>query len=216
LIITSIVKLAERFRAEAAQFDWAPRYNAAPAQVMPVVVVDDEKRRIVPMKWGLVPSWSRDGKMHYSMINAKAETLWEKPSFKNIIGSRRCLIPADGFYEWIKEDDQKIPFRITKRDEKIFGFAGIWDEWRNENGKPLQTFSIITTDANDLLSEFHNRMPVILRPGDESGWLSPDLTRKEEIEPFLKPCPSSLMRKYRVSQLVNSWKNDSSDCIKPV
>lgn len=215
LVITTIMSLAERFRAEAASFDWRPRYNVAPAQVMPVVIHQEEAKKIVPMKWGLVPSWSKEGKTRLSMINARAETLFEKPSFKTLIRTRRCIIPADGFYEWKKGGEEKIPFRITRKDDALFGFAGLWDEWQRGGEPPLHTFTIVTTKANELLSSIHDRMPVMLLPENEEAWLKSD-RQSGEIIPLMTPYPSSEMKMTRVSKSVNSWKNDQKECIEPL
>jgi putative SOS response-associated peptidase YedK len=148
------------------------------------------------------------------MINARAETLAEKPSFKRLIGKRRCVVPADGFYEWRKERKRKVPMRIRLKSEEPFGFAGLWDSWRKPDGKELQSFTIITTEANDLLGPIHDRMPVILAPDGEKLWLESSLQDFSKVSSLLKPYPSDQMEVYEVSTLVNSPRNDLRACIE--
>ncbi len=151
------------------------------------------------------------------MINARAETLTQKPSFKNSFKERRCLVLADGFYEWRKTEKKniKIPMRFVLKSQEPFAFAGLWDAWQKPDGDMLLSFTIITTEANDLMQPIHDRMPVILREKDEDIWLDPDLKDVKKLIPLLTPYPSDMMEGYEVSTLVNSPKNDSPECIKP-
>lgn len=193
-----------------------PRYNIAPSQMHPVVIVEGDYRVLKMMKWGLVPFWAKDTNIGYKMINARAEGIQDKSSFKNPLRKRRCLVLADGFYEWKKIDKKsKIPYFIHLKSGEPFAFAGLWDIWDKED-EPLTTFTIITTDNNDLIKPIHNRMPVILHQKDEGTWLDPELRDPDRLLPLLKPYPSEEMEMYEVSTIVNSPKNDIADCIKPI
>jgi putative SOS response-associated peptidase YedK len=192
------------------------RYNIAPSQEVPVIVQDNGKNELKPMKWGLVPSWAPDKSIGDQMINARAETLTQKPSFKQLVQQRRCLVPANGFYEWRREGNQKVPVWIHLKDKKPFAFAGLWDTWRDVEGE-IVTFTIITTVANRLLRPIHNRMPVIFDGLQARQWLDPRLSmRAADIAAVLAPFPSELMEAHDVSPLVNKPKNETPDCITPV
>lgn len=210
-------KLAERFGFEPLSTEFHPRYNIAPGQEVPVV------RRSSPkilefMHWGLIPSWAKDKKIGYKMINARAESLLEKPSFKRPFQRRRCLVPTDGFYEWKKNEGKegKIPYRITMKNRELFAFAGLWDIWRDPEGSELHSFTIITTEANELLKPIHNRMPVILRPEAEEAWLDIEGMEIASLQKLLKPYASKELLAYPVGKLVNSPRNDSPQCIQEV
>jgi putative SOS response-associated peptidase YedK len=192
-----------------------PRYNIAPGQEVLAVVFDDGKMTGRMLKWGLVPYWANDPKIGFKMINARAETVDEKASFKHAFKKRRCLILADGFYEWKKEGDKKIPYRFTLKNEQPFAFAGLWEKW-DKHGGPMYTCTIITTKANELVEAIHDRMPVILPKEWEKVWLDPAIEDAEYLKSLLRPYPSEEMKMYEVSTIVNSPKNDVSDCIKPV
>ena len=189
-----------------------PRYNIAPGQNAPVIA-NDGGRSLRMMRWGLVPSWAKDPTIGHKMINARAETLAEKPSFKGLIGQRRCLVLADGFYEWRKEGKGKVPMRCTLRGGEPFSFAGLWDSWKKPAGGELLSFAIITTQANGLLRPIHERMPVILSKEGEEKWLDPDF---KEVHELLVPYPAEMMEFYDVSKLVNSPRNDLPQCISPL
>ena len=191
-----------------------PRYNIAPGQEVAVVFNRDGGRSLGMMHWGLIPSWAKDPSIGNKMINARAETLSEKPSFKRLIAKRRCLVLSDGFYEWRKEGKRKAPMRIRLKTGEPFGFAGLWDSWRKPDGSDLQTFTIITTEANELLKPIHDRMPVILPEEAEQQWLGFDVKDTSELLSLLKPYPSDLMEAYDVSLLVNSPRNDLPQCIE--
>jgi putative SOS response-associated peptidase YedK len=192
-----------------------PRYNIAPSQEVLAVVSDDGKMTGKMLKWGLVPYWANDPKIGFKMINARAETVDEKASFKHAFKKRRCLILADGFYEWKKEGDKKIPYRFTLKNKQPFAFAGLWEKW-DKHGGPMYTCTIITTKANELVEAIHDRMPVILPKEWEKVWLDPAIEDAEYLKSLLRPYPSEEMKMYEVSTIVNSPKNDVPDCIKPV
>ncbi len=209
-------KLAQRFHLEPPGSDIARRYNIAPTQDAPIIA-NDAPRRLRLMRWGLIPSWAKDETIGNRMINARAETLAEKPSFKKPLERRRCLVPADGFYEWRKSAARaKIPVRIVLKSREPFAFAGLWDLWRDPEGREVPTFAIITTAANELLKPIHDRMPVILRPEDEGKWVDPKLVDPTNLIPFLKPYPAVEMESYEVSPSVNSPSDDSPNCIAPL
>lgn len=186
------------------------RYNIAPSQYHPVVTVSQDRRVVSMMKWGLVPFWSKDPKIGYKMINARSEGIENKPSFKNPLKKMRCLVPADGFYEWSKPD--KVPHYFKLKSGEPFAFAGLWDLWETGD-EPLKTFTIITTSPNELMAPIHNRMPVILKQKDEAKWLDPEIITVDKLLELLKPYPSNEMDFYRVSTIVNSPKNDVPECI---
>jgi len=194
------------------------RYNIAPTQPAPVVVLRDGVPVLSLMRWGLVPSWRREEKGARPIINARAEGIENKPTFKHLLSSRRCLVLADGFYEWGGKREgrlsARVPYRFTLRSGEPFAFAGLWDVWRAPTGGGTETFTIITTGANELVGRIHDRMPAILDPETALEWID---ARREwrELRAMLKPYPSSEMTAYRVSELVNSPRNDSPQCIVP-
>ncbi len=193
--------------------DFEPRYNIAPSQLAPVIVNVDGTRVLGLYWWGLVPSWAKDMKLGYKMINARCETIGEKPSYRRLVNKRRCLVPADGFYEWQKSEDgkSKTPIRIMLQSGAPFAFAGLWDEWRDAGGQPLRSYTILTTSANPLLKKVHDRMPVILRPGGIDLWLDPDVPLDEVAGEF-SPYPDHEMVYYPVSTFVNNPRNDGPEC----
>jgi putative SOS response-associated peptidase YedK len=192
-----------------------PRYNIAPSQEVLAVVSDGEKITGKMLKWGLVPYWANDPKIGFKMINARAETVDEKASFKHAFKKRRCLVLADGFYEWRKEGNKKIPYRFTLKSERPFAFAGLWEKW-DKHGDSMYTCTIITTKANELVKEIHERMPVILPKEWEEVWLDPAIDDTEYLKTLLRPYPAEEMKMYEVSTAVNSAKNDVEECVKPI
>lgn len=214
-LTADIQKVAMRFDAHVFNADWNPRYNIAPGQSV-LAVIEEEKRKLVSMTFGFIPHWSKERKTGYTMINARAETISQKPSFRQSYKSKRCLIPADGFYEWQEKGKSKIPYRIALKSDVLFAFAGIWDSWTNEQGTVIQTMAIVTTQGNALTLQLHDRMPVILHQKDEALWLNPKVTDAISVEPLLVPYPASEMKMFRVSPLVNSWRNDSPECIQKI
>jgi putative SOS response-associated peptidase YedK len=207
-------ELQRRFGFEPEGLAMAPRYNLAPGQEAGIVVCD-EKRRLRMMRWGLVPSWAKDAKMGYKTINARAETLTQKPLFKALLKGKRCLVLADGFYEWRKNSASKRPLRYVLKSREPFAFAGLWDLWHDPKGGELFTFTIITTLANQLIKPVHDRMPVILKPEHEQAWLDPEHGDPESLKGMLDPFPSDLMEGYQVSPACNSPAHDGPECIEP-
>jgi putative SOS response-associated peptidase YedK len=205
--------LAETFDT-GNEVDWSPRYNIAPGQDVAVIRQDAArpKRLISLMRWGLVPAWAKDLKAGYKMINARAETIADTPAFRDPFRSRRCLVPADGFYEWSKGGKQKTPFLFSMVDNSLFAFAGIWDRWKRPDKTWAETCSIVTTSANALLSDVHNRMPVILKSENYDLWLDPGFHNVNQLLDVLKPFPADAMRRYPVSTRVNSVQNDDPTC----
>jgi len=175
-----------------------------------------ERAEAVMMQWGLVPHWAKDITATHRPINARAESLAEKPMFRDLLKSQRCLVPASGFFEWKHEWGHKIPFYIHVKDDPVFGFAGLYDVWRNPAGTTLKTYTIITTTPNELMAPIHNRMPVILRQDDEMRWLSRDVLPADEVKRILSPYPAEGMEAYPVSDRVNSPGADDEKVIEPV
>ncbi len=193
-----------------------PRYNVAPGQDVISIINDGNKNRVGLFKWGLVPSFAKDEKIGYSMINAKSETLQEKPSYRPSLEHKRCVILANGFYEWKKEDKHKIPMRILMKDQSIFPIAGLWSTFVRPDGTKLHTCTIITTQANALVSKIHDRMPVILTEETRASWLNPRITDYKTLSNYLKPFDPKHMYSYQVSSLVNSAKNELKECVEPI
>jgi putative SOS response-associated peptidase YedK len=196
--------------------DISPRYNIAPTQGV-AVVTNDGANKLDFFTWGLVPSWAKDPAIGSRMINARAETLADKPSFRNAFKRRRCLILADGFYEWqaVPGNKTKIPTYIRLKDGKPFAFAGLWEDWHAPDGSQILSTTIITTQPNELLKPIHNRMPVILPEAAYKTWLTPGESLPESMNPLLRPFEANRMEAFPVSRLVNSPSNDSPDCIRP-
>jgi putative SOS response-associated peptidase YedK len=192
-----------------------PSFNIAPTQEIPVVI-NKEGNRLITCRWGLIPPWAKDLSISSRMINARAETLAEKPSFKGPFKKHRCLIVADGFYEWRKTETGKIPVYITMKNGLPFGFAGLYSDWAPPEGKSIRTCTIVTTEPNELITPIHNRMPVIIKPDDRDRWLDPDEHDPEALIPLLAPYPSDEMVAWQVSRAVNSPGYDSPENIEPV
>lgn len=209
--------VAERFGVEQLTMNIEPRFNIAPTQPVPVVLTEDGKPRLDVMRWGLVPFWSKDIKSMKPLINARGETIAQKPAFKNCLIRRRCLIPADGFFEWKREGKEKIPMYIYCADMELFAFAGLWEEWKDrESGNVVRSCSIITIGANNTVAPVHDRMPVILRPEDESAWLDTSRTKPEELMQFVIPAADERIKMHEVSAQVNKWSVETPDLIVPV
>jgi len=207
--------LVEAFEIEEYPSSITPNYNIAPTQEVAAVVEEDEKRKLERFHWGLIPSWAKDPAIGNKMINARAETVSEKPSFRKAFKVRRCLILADGFYEWQKMDNGKQPYYIKMQDDSPFAFAGLWEIW-GKNGEEIRSCTIITTDANDLMDEIHHRMPVILQPEDYSMWLDPDFDEEASLTSLLKPYPAAAMEAYPVSRRVNKPSNNEPGAVEPM
>ncbi|AFY56398.1 hypothetical protein Riv7116_3958 [Rivularia sp. PCC 7116] len=211
-------RLKEMFEvSDISNCQLEPRYNIAPTQTVATVLYDSEskKRQCQLLRWGLIPSWSKDSKIGSRMINARAETLAEKPSFRSAFKRRRCLVLADGFYEWKKLADKKQPYYFQLQDKQPFAFAGLWEEWQSPENEKINSCTIITTDANELLQPIHNRMPVILQQPDYEQWLDPHLQKTELLQQLLHPYLSEKMTSYAVSIRVNNPNHNSLECIKP-
>ena len=195
-----------------------PRYNIAPAQIIDVVREDDAERVVSQLKWGLVPSWAKDAEIGNRMINARAETITEKPSFREAFKKRRCIIPASGFFEWKKKGaGTKQPYYFYLEEKEAFGFAGLWEEWIDkETGELLETCTIITTEANDVLKPVHDRMPVIIKPDYYDQWLDSKETKTDGLVKLLAPYPAKEMASHPVSTNVNYPDADSPELIKPI
>ena len=210
--------VAQRFDAQQTSFDFPARYNIAPMQTIAVVTRGahgDDRRVLEGYRWGLVPSWAKDETIGAKMINARAETLAEKPSFKNALNSRRCLIPADGFYEWKTVGKTKQPHYIRFRDDRIYAFAGLWDEWNSAATRaPLRTATIITSAPNPLLATLHHRMAVILKPQDEAVWLDPQVSGAEALQ-LLQTFPDDELEAFSVDRRVGNVAFDDAACIAP-
>lgn len=209
--------IEERFgEATFDEEDYEESYNIAPSQMVLSVINDGNKNRLGFLKWGLVPPWANDPKVGFKMINARAETVHEKPSFREAFKKRRCLIVADSFYEWKRTEDRKIPMRIKMKNDNLFAMAGLWESWKDTKGNLVHTCTILTTEANELMSSFHDRMPVILKQEDEQKWLNLNLNHVDELRPFLIPLENGLLEAYEVSDKVNSPKNNAPELIEKV
>ena len=198
--------------------DWEPRYNIAPTQAVPVVRQHPKEpvRQLSLMHWGLIPLWAKDPAIATNTINAKSETAATKPAFRDPLRFRRCLVPADGFYEWKKMGKTKQPFCFEVNNGGLFAFAGLWDGWKDSNGNWVRTCSILTTISNALTSAVHKRMPVILDPDSYDLWLDPGMQNVDAVAELLRPYDAKQMRCYPVSTRINYVANDDKDCARPV
>jgi putative SOS response-associated peptidase YedK len=210
--------IEEQFDTTDWQDDWSPRYNIAPTQPIPVIRQHPKEpvRQISTMRWGLIPSWAHDPSAAAKMINARSETAATKPAFRDSLKFRRCLIPADAFYEWQRTSTSKQPFCFEVDDGGLFAFAGLWERWRDPSGQWVKSCSILTTTPNAVTSGVHDRMPVILDPDSYDLWLDPGMTKVEAVSDLLKPCDARLMRCYPVSSRINHVANDDEECSRPV
>jgi putative SOS response-associated peptidase YedK len=210
--------IEEHFDAVSGEEDWGARYNIAPTQPIPVIRQNPKElvREFSLMRWGLVPSWAKDPSVAATMINARAETAATKPAFRDALQSRRCLIPADGFYEWVRMGKAKQPYCFEVNEGELFAFAGIWDRWKDPSANWVKTCSILTTTPNAVTSPVHDRMPVILDPDCYDLWLDPGMHDMNAVSDMLKPFNARLMRCYPVSSRVNHVANDDEGCSMPV
>lgn len=210
-------ELAETFALDSTP-SVEPRYNIAPTQ--PVAVVrhnqDRDRRELVYMHWGLIPFWAKDPSIGSRMINARAETVAEKPAFRAAFKYRRCIIPASGFYEWQKQNGGKQPHYIHHKDGSPLAFAGLWEHWQSPDGSELESCTILTTAANEIMGPLHNRMPVILDPADFGDWLHSDGQGQDRLHHLLRPADDELLTAYPVSTFVNRPQNEAPDCIAPL
>ncbi|MFJ7307768.1 SOS response-associated peptidase [Peribacillus frigoritolerans] len=216
-LFTDIEEIKERFDIQGS-FDeeYQFSYNIAPSQSVLSVINDGVRNRLGYLRWGLIPFWAKDEKAGYKMINARAETIAEKASFRNAYKKKRCLIIADSFYEWKKTPERKIPMRIKLKNHAPFGMAGLWESWKSPEGISIYSCSIITTVPNELMTSIHDRMPVILKPEDEKDWLNPSINDPAYLQQYLKSFDSEQMEAFEVSTDVNSTKNNSPNLIQQI
>lgn len=224
-IIHAADAVAERFGVEPLPFDQGPRYNVAPMQGVPIIIEDQGKRTQVLANWGLVPFWAKDPAIGNKLINARVETLAEKASFKYALARRRCLVPADGFYEWQRTASGNQPYYIRRRDHGLFAMAGLWEIWESPDGSPFLSCAIVTVPPNNVLRPIHSRMPAILLPENEAAWLGNGSSSRagprasgspaEQALSLLRPYPDELLEAYRISRYVNNPANEGPLCIRP-
>jgi putative SOS response-associated peptidase YedK len=214
-LLTHAGALIERFGVEEVIKRPEPRYNIAPSQNV-TVIVQRGTRQLTEMHWGLIPSWAKDASVGNRMINARAETIAEKPSFRSAFKKRRCLILADGFYEWQKAGKAKKPMHIRLKNREPFAFAGLHEYWKTKSGRMLESCAIVTTTPNEIMRPIHLRMPVILHPESEAAWLNPDNQTASDLIQMLRPYDSEQMEAFEVSDYVNSPSNQGPLCIRPV
>jgi putative SOS response-associated peptidase YedK len=207
-------KIAERFAVQAEIDLVLARYNVAPTQQIPAIL-DEDPRKLTTLRWGLVPGWAKDEKVGASLINARCETAADKPAFRNAYKQRRCLVPADGFYEWKSTGLGKVPHHFTLKSGGLFAFAGVWESWRRPDGTPVRTVSLMTTKPNALVADVHDRMPVILAPDNERGWLDRS-TPVEALAGMLVPYPAEEMKVSPVSSAVSNARCDGPELLRPV
>jgi len=211
--------LSNYFNIDPEDLDWAARWNVAPTQEVATIRQDAKlpKRKFSLMRWGLIPYWSKDSSFAASTINAASETVVDKPAFREPLRRRRCLLPADGFYEWKRiGPKQKQPYNIGMADDGVFAFAGLWDRWNGPEGKTIESCTILTTNANPLLKPLHDRMPVILHRDDYDRWLDPGITDPARVTDLLRPFDGRLMRIYPVSETVNRADSEGPECAQEV
>ena len=213
-------EIEERFNAtfysdELERYNPLPNFNVAPTQMHPVITETDPKH-LHFYRWGLIPFWARDKSIGSRMINARSETLLEKPAFKNLLKSRRCLVPFDGFYEWKKKDKTRIPYRIVTTDQEIFAVAGLWDSWKvPESNETIYSFTVITVPPNKKMKNIHDRMPAMLTRQNEKYWIDPEI-RPEDALQLLLPYPDQDIKAYEVSTRVNNVRENDASLIEPV
>lgn len=215
--LTHPAKINEKFGAGILNdIELPPNYNVAPGQSMPVVVDNQTKNELRLMKWGLVPSWAKEAKVCYKMINARSEGIETKPSFRHAYKSQRCLVPANGFYEWQRSTSGKVPYYITLANQNLFSFAGLWEHWQQPSGQSLETYTIITTQANSDMEHIHDRMPVIISPQYEDDWLNPDNQDPEFLRQLLQSSRDTNFVFTPVSDEVNKVANNYPELIRPL
>jgi putative SOS response-associated peptidase YedK len=210
--------IEEHFDAVSGEEDWSPRYNIAPTQAIPVIRQNPTEpiRVFSMMRWGLIPHWAKDPSIATSTFNAKSETAASKPAFRDPLRFRRCLIPADGFYEWQRTGTAKQAYCFEMNDGKLFAFAGLWDGWKDSSGKWVKTCSILTTTPNAVTAAVHHRMPAILDPDGYGRWLDPGMQNLTAVSELLKPYDARLMRRYPVGTRINHVADDDEECSRPM
>jgi len=210
--------IEERFDSVSGDEEWSPRYNIAPTQPVPIIRQNpkEPRRELTLVRWGLVPPWAKDSSGAAMVINARSETAATKPAFRDALKFRRCLVPADGFYEWRPIGKTKQPYCFEVNEGELFAFAGLWDRWRDPSGSTIETCSILTTTPNAVTSTIHDRMPVILDSDSYDLWLDPGMKDVGAVSELLKPSDARLMRCYPVSTRINYVANDDQGCSAPV
>lgn len=206
-------EIKQRFNLRTVDADLSPHYNIAPGTMIPVILSSQPDIAVLA-KWGLIPAWAKDPKVGYRMINARSENIMDRPAYRRPFISQRCLIPSSGFYEWQKTAAEKIPYFICRKDRSLFAFAGLYDIWKDAEGYPVTSCTILTTEPNSVVAKIHNRMPVILEKDDERQWLDERLHDAQVLETFLKPYPGDSMDAKPVSKAVNNPDNDSRQVIR--
>ena len=216
-LYTDPLALAKRFQTDNVP-ELTASYNVAPSQTIPIVRQENSKRHFAFARWGLIPSWAKEINTGYSTINARAETVAEKPSFRSAFKHRRCLIPADGFIEWQELANSKVkqPWLITLKDKQPMALAGLWEHWQGKDGSEIESCTIIVTSGNDLMQNIHDRMPVILPNESWDEWLNTNNTDTQGLQALLTQYPSEEMTAWQVSTVVNSPKHNTEECIKPI
>lgn len=214
-LLADELEILEEFGIEREIDNYHPSYNIAPGQKVLAIIHDGKRKRAGFLRWGLVPAWAHDEKIGYKMINARSESAHEKPSFKNLMAQKRCLVVADSFYEWQVTEDAKQPKRIHLANRKLFAFAGLWDKWDHE-GKSLFTCTILTREANPFMQEIHHRMPIILPKEKEDEWIDPERIEPVDAYEFLYDLEPEDLTAYNVSTHVNTAKNNDESCIAPL
>lgn len=216
-ITCSLHTMVERFAVQQVAYEHQPRYNMAPTQAAPVVIMDGGRRSMLAMQWGLVPSWARDHTIGARMINARVETVAEKPAYRTPFRRRRCLVPADGFYEWQKRNGStsKQPYRFVISNGSPFAFAGLYEQWEGADASFLLTFTILTTEANAVVAPVHARMPLILSPAVEAQWLDPKVQDPQAVHALLSE-PGPQLQGYPVSSAVGNSRNDDPSLVDSI
>lgn len=212
--LTSPDELVQEFGLGELPFALAPRYNIAPTQEAPVVLSNGGRAQIELFRWGLVPGWAPDTRGAARLINARAETVDDKPSFRDAFARRRCLVCADGFYEWRRDGKRRVPYYMYRADGRPIALAGIWEQFVDGEGRPYFSFATLTTAANELMSPIHDRMPVIIAPGDYQRWLDPQPRSRQALDDLLRPAPEAGYLVRQVSERVNSVANDGPACLR--
>jgi putative SOS response-associated peptidase YedK len=215
-LYSNLSQIKETFNIQQVRWEPEPSYNVAPTQEVAVVVQRETGNSLEKMVWGLIPFWAKDRKIGSRMINARSETLNEKPSFKRPFKSQRCLVIADGFFEWAKTDQGKTPMFVRRKSQRLMGLAGLYDVWQPPTGEAVASCTIVTTQANDFMQPIHGRMPLIPPPPQEAEWIDPATPHIDEWLRALAPYPGEEMEAYQVSRWVNSPKNNSVECIRPI
>lgn len=216
VLYRNLEEIKEAFAIDQVRWEPETSYNIAPTQDVAVVVQREEENSLEKMKWGLIPSWAKDPKIGSRMINARSETLSEKPSFRRPFKSQRCLVIADGFFEWAETEHGKVPMFVRLKSQRPLGLAGLYDVWESPQGETINSCTIVTTRPNDFMQPIHNRMPLILAKPQEAAWLDPATPHIDQWLSTLTPYPSQDMEAYEVSRWVNSPQNNSVKCIQPV